>query len=137
MERVLGPGMGDLIRALHDEHGVILHLGDTVVAIDGKRATLKSGGVVEADLVVVGVGVRPRLALAEKAGLALDRGIAVNAYLETSIAGIYAAGDIARWPDPHSRENIRVEHWVVAQRQGQTAARNMLWQREAFDAWPF
>ena len=92
MERVLGPEMGDFVRALHEEHGVIFHLGDTVTAIDGKRATLKSGGVLEADIVVVGVGVRPRLALAEKAGLAIDRGVTVNAYLETSVPGIYARG---------------------------------------------
>src|SRR5262249_12620964 len=113
------------------------HLGDTVTAIDGKRARLKSGGVIEADLVVVGVGVRPRLALAERCGLLIDRGVTVNAYLETSASGIYAAGDIGRWPDRHSGQNTRVEHWVVAERQGQTAARNMLGQREAFDAVPF
>ncbi|HJR17784.1 MAG TPA: FAD-dependent oxidoreductase [Gemmatimonadales bacterium] len=137
LERVMGGDLGDFIGKLHQEHGVIFHLREKAKTLSDGVVTLEGGDQLRADFLVAGIGVKPNTELAEKAGLKLDRGVVVDGRLQTSAPGIFAAGDIARWPDPHTGEHIRVEHWVVAQRQGQAAARSILGEAERFDAVPF
>jgi NADPH-dependent 2,4-dienoyl-CoA reductase/sulfur reductase-like enzyme/nitrite reductase/ring-hydroxylating ferredoxin subunit len=137
LERVLGAELGTYVRGLHESNGVTFHLGQTAKSIQGDSVTLASGEVIRADLVVIGAGVRPSISLAEKSGIRTDKGVVVNEFLETSVPGIYAAGDIARFPDPISGQDIRVEHWVVAERQGQTVAKNMLGAGQKFISPPF
>ena len=137
MEAVFGAELGELLRRVHEQHGIRFHLGTTAAAIDPRGVSLHSGERLDADLVVVGISVRPLTALAETAGIAVDHGVTVDGYSETNVPGIWAVGDIARWPNPLTGEAVRIEHWVVAERQGQTAARNILGNRERFDAVPF
>ena len=122
---------------LTPERGCAFTSARQVARIEDKQVLLQGGERIDADIVVVGIGVEPRLQLAEAAGLTLDRGVVVNSRLQTSDPNIFAAGDIARWPDPHTGENIRVEHWVVAERQGQVAAANTLGRDQAFTMVPF
>ncbi len=143
LARVMGSQLGAYIQSVHEEHGVKFHLGRKPKVIEesggggGLSVRLDDDSRLECDFVVVGIGVRPATALADKAGLKVDNGIVVDGELRTSDASIFAAGDLARYPDARSKKAIRVEHWVVAERQGQTAARNMLGAKERFDDVPF
>jgi NADPH-dependent 2,4-dienoyl-CoA reductase/sulfur reductase-like enzyme/nitrite reductase/ring-hydroxylating ferredoxin subunit len=125
LERVLGAEVGDFVRRLHEEHGVVFHLGQTASGVEPRRIALASGERLDTDLIVAGVGVRPAVALAEKAGLRVDNGIVVDSRLQTEAAGVFAIGDAARWPDVRSGELVRIEHWVLAQRHGQAVARTL------------
>lgn len=135
MERILGHEIGRFLAEMHEAKGVELHMGTRPTGFDGQVLTLEDGSALRADVVIVSVGVAPRSQLAERAGIAVENGIIVDAQLQTSVAGIYAAGDVARYP--HGTDQVRIEHWVHAQRQGQTAAANMLGAAQSFVDEPF
>lgn len=137
LERVVGRELGDFIRLVHEQHGVVFHLGRTASALQSGAVVLDNGEQIAADFVVAGIGVRPSIALAQSAGLHVDNGIIVNSVLETGAPGVFAIGDAARWPEPRSGGLARIEHWVVAQRQGQAVARAIVGQREPFTDVPF
>ncbi len=135
--KTLGPELAEAILGVHRAKGTVLRLGAEVDRIEPDAVILKDGASLPADLVLVGIGIAPRVALAEAAGLHVEDGVVVDERLRTSDRDIYAVGDIARWPDPHSGRSIRVEHWAVAQRQGQIAARNALGETLRYDVVPF
>ncbi len=135
--RVLGPELGQLVREIHEDHGVELHLRHTLQRVEPGRVVLDDGTPLAADLVVTAVGVEPRTRLAEAAGLEVDDGVLVDERLRTSREGIWAAGDVARWPGPQAPGTQRIEHWVTAQKLGQAAARSILGDRRPFDGVPF
>jgi len=142
LRRVLGDDVGAVFRQLHADNGVQLRLGVGVRELRGAEAVdevvLSDGGAEAADLVVVGVGVTPRTDLAAgAAGLAVDNGIVVDQHLETNVAGVYAAGDVANAWHPHYRRHVRVEHWANALNQGTTAGRNVAGRREVYDRLPY
>ena len=137
LAKTFGPDLAHAVLEIHRRNGTRFLLGHEVSAIEEREVRLDDGTRVSADLVIIGVGVAPRTALAEDAGLAVGDGVIVDRCLRTSDPDIYAAGDVACWPDPRSGAAIRVEHWVVAQRHGQVAAANMLGQAMPYDDVPF
>ncbi|MET0686980.1 MAG: FAD-dependent oxidoreductase, partial [Solirubrobacteraceae bacterium] len=141
LERALGPELGAIYRDIHTDHGVRMLLGTGVEALEGsgavERVRTSDGQSFECDFVVVGVGVQPRTRLAEQAGLGLDNGILVDEQLQTSVPGVFAAGDVANAQHPFYGERIRVEHWANALNQGPAAARAMLGRGAPFDTLPY
>jgi NADPH-dependent 2,4-dienoyl-CoA reductase/sulfur reductase-like enzyme/nitrite reductase/ring-hydroxylating ferredoxin subunit len=137
MSRQFGDELSDLIVSVHREKGVDLRLGRKIGRLDEKTAMLDDGTQIAADLVLVGVGVEPRLGLAKAAGLRVDGGVVVDRSMRTSDPNIWAAGDIAKWRDARLGREIRVEHWVVAQRQAECAAAGMLGIGATFEHAPF
>jgi NADPH-dependent 2,4-dienoyl-CoA reductase/sulfur reductase-like enzyme/nitrite reductase/ring-hydroxylating ferredoxin subunit len=140
--QLVGEDVGRMLQAVHQEKGVLFHFGREVKKFDGRHLELDDGSAIEVDFVVIGIGVTPRTDIAQAAGLTCASadaggGVVVNDHLETSVSGIYAVGDIARYPDPHTKKMIRVEHWVHAQRQGQHVARAILGEVERYADVPF
>ncbi|MFL6206892.1 MAG: NAD(P)/FAD-dependent oxidoreductase [Acidimicrobiales bacterium] len=142
LHRVLGEEIGAMFRDLHADHGVTLRLGVGVKALQGTKTVesvvLDGGEVQDADVVVVGVGVVPRTELARDAlGLRVEDGIVVDQHLQTSVPGIFAAGDVASAWHPHYRRHLRVEHWANALNQGTTAGRNAAGEDGVYDRLPY
>jgi 3-phenylpropionate/trans-cinnamate dioxygenase ferredoxin reductase subunit len=137
LERVLGAELGAIYRDVHLDHGVQFVGGAAIEGIGDDGVRLSDGRVFAADFVVAGVGVTPRVGLAQAAGLPIDNGILTDEYLQTSTPGIFAAGDVANAMHPCYGERVRVEHWDNALHQGPAAARNMLGQQRAYDRIPY
>ncbi|MGH8868987.1 MAG: NAD(P)/FAD-dependent oxidoreductase [Actinomycetes bacterium] len=142
LHQVLGPELGEVFATVQRDHGVVLRLGEGVGALrtSGGRVTevvTSSGDAVPADIVVVGVGIRPNTEIAEAAGLAVDHGVLVDAALRTDDPDVYAAGDVANAFHPVFGERIRVEHWANALNGGPVAARSMLGQDVVYDRVPY
>jgi 3-phenylpropionate/trans-cinnamate dioxygenase ferredoxin reductase subunit len=141
LERVMGAEVGAIYRDIHTDHGVEMLMGTGVEAFEGdeavERVRTSDGRAIECDIVVVGIGVQPRIQLAAQAGLDVDNGIVVDEHLETSVPGVFVAGDVANACHPFYGERIRVEHWANALHQGPAAARNMLGRADLFDRLPY
>jgi NADPH-dependent 2,4-dienoyl-CoA reductase/sulfur reductase-like enzyme len=137
LARIMGDDVGRFVQRLHESHGVHFFLGNGVKSIGRDSVMLNDGRSLPADFLVIGAGVRPNTQLAETAGLKIESGIVVNEFLETSAPDIYAVGDVARYPDRFTGKSIRVEHWVVAERQGQAAVRNIIGPRQPYTDPPF